>query len=412
MAHYFFRGRNAHGEPVQGELDAINAMVAADELARRGIIPTAITEQPINKPMFSLELILTWLQHGFGRVPLEELVMFTRQMYALTKSGIPILRAVHGLKESARSPQLHDALNTLQNDLENGKPISSSLQSYPSIFSSLFVAIVHVGENTGRLDEAFLQLNSYLQLEMDTRRRIKTALRYPTFVIIALCVAMTILNMFVIPSFAGIFSRFHAELPWATKVLLAMSTFFQHFWWLLLIALVALVFGLRYWVSTSQGRMVWHHYQLKMPIIGSILQRALMARFCRCLAMMLRSGVPINQAMHLVAEAVDNVYISAHIQAMRTGVESGESLLQTAVGSRLFTPLVIQMIAVGEETGQIDTLMQESAEYYEREVDYDLQTLTSKIEPILIVMVAIMVLILALGIFTPMWDMMRVFKGQ
>jgi MSHA biogenesis protein MshG len=218
--------------------------------------------------------------------------------------------------------------------------------------------------------------------------------------------------MFVIPSFAGIFSRFHAELPWATKVLLAMSTFFQHFWWLLLIALVALVFGLRYWVSTSQGRMVWHHYQLKMPIIGSILQRALMARFCRCLAMMLRSGVPINQAMHLVAEAVDNVYISAHIQAMRTGVESGESLLQTALGSKLFTPLVIQMIAVGEETGQIDTLMQESAEYYEREVDYDLQTLTSKIEPILIVMVAIMVLILALGIFTPMWDMMRVFKGQ
>lgn len=412
MAHFFYKGRNIQGDPVQGELDAASPTSAADELTRRGIIPTSITEKAIRQPLFSLEQLKVWLSHQFNQVKLEELVMFTRQMYSLTKSGVPILRAVSGLKANARSPLLKEALDTLQSDLEKGKPISASLQSYPSIFNTLFVSLIHVGENTGRLDESFLQLNNYLQLEMDTRRRIKTAFRYPTFVIIALGIALTILNLFVIPAFAGIFSRFNTELPWATRVLLATSSFFTHYWWFLLMVLIAGASGVRYWLSTAHGRMTWHRYQLKLPIVGSILQRSLMARFCRSMAIMLGAGVPINQAMRLVADAVNNVYIASYIQNMREQIEAGESFLQTALATNLFTPLVIQMIAVGEETGQVDELMEEAAEYYEREVDYDLQTLTAKIEPILIVMVAIMVLVLALGIFTPMWDMMRVFKGK
>jgi MSHA biogenesis protein MshG len=407
MPHYHYKGRDNQSNVVSGELDGANEMAVAEQLMRRGITPTALTEQNAKA-----SAALNWSLAFSKRVTLEELVMFTRQMYALTKAGIPILRAIHGLEEHARSDRFRQALATLKDDLGNGKPISVSMQAFPDVFSSLFVAIIHVGENTGKLEEAFLQLTRYFELEMETRKRIKTALRYPSFVLMALVVAMVVLNIFVIPTFATMFARFGAELPWATKVLLATSHFFVSYWVALLVGAGLTILAVRYWLKTAAGLLFWHRNQLRLPIVGSILQRALMARFCRSFAMMLRSGVPINHALSMVSEAVDNVHIGQHVREMRAGVERGESLLRIATNSHLFTGLVIQMIAVGEETGLVDQMIQEAAEYYEREVDYDLKTLTAKIEPILIVIVAVMVLILALGIFTPMWDMMRVFKGQ
>lgn len=408
MPRYHYKGRDSQGKQISGEQEAPNELALAEQLMQRGIMPTAVT--PAKTTMSSINL--NWSFAFKPKVSLEELVMFTRQMYALTKSGVPILRAIHGLEENARGDVLRRALATLKEDLGNGKPISVSMQAHPDVFSSLFVAIIHVGENTGKLEEAFLQLTRYFELEMETRKRIKTALRYPSFVLMALAVAMTVLNIFVIPTFANIFARFGAELPWATKVLLATSHFFISYWPALLVGTGLTVFAVRRWLKTATGMLFWHRYQLRLPIVGSILKRALMARFCRSFAMMLRSGIPINQALSMVADAVDNVYIGQHVRDMRSGVERGESLLRITTNSHLFTGLVIQMIAVGEETGMVDQMIQEAAEYYEREVDYDLKTLTAKIEPILIVIVAIMVLILALGIFTPMWDMMRVFKGK
>ncbi len=407
MPRFLVTARNADGVTVETEVDASTDMAAAEQLIRQGMTPITI------KPMATARNLRSSLSLFQSKhVPLPEMVMFTRQMYALVKSGIPILRAIHGLEETARSPSLHAALARIKEDLGNGRPLSAAMQAFPHVFNRLFVAIVHVGENTGRLDAAFRQLTDYFELEMETRRQIKTALRYPSFVLIAISVAMVVLNLFVIPTFAGLFARFGAELPWATRVLIATSTFMKAYWWLLLILLIGSVIGVRYYVSQPTGRMQWHQWQLRLPIVGSILTRALMGRFTRSFAMMLRSGIPVNQALSLVADAVDNDYIAHHIRQMRLGVERGETLLQNFLATGLFPELVIQMIAVGEETGQIDTMMQEAADYYEREVEYDLKTLTAKIEPILIVFIAGLVLILALGIFTPMWDMMRVFKGQ
>ena len=237
-------------------------------------------------------------------------------------------------------------------------------------------------------------------------------MRYPMLVLGFIVDAMFILNIFVIPTFANMFAKFGVELPLATRILLATSHFFVNWWWLLLLLGVAAVGGWSRWIKTTKGELTWHRWQLKLPLIGSIISRSLLARFARSFAMMLRAGVPLNQALNMVAEAVDNAFVAGRIREMRTGVERGESLLRTAAASQLFTPLVMQMFAVGEETGQVDELMQEAAEFYEREVDYDLKTLTSRIEPILLVIVACMVLILALGIFTPMWDMMRAVRGH
>lgn len=405
MAHFIYRGRDAQGRESRGELEAVSEMAAADILMRRGILPTELKAGKSSKSAIDWTLLLE------RHVRLEELVIFTRQMYALTRAGIPILRAMAGLAETTHSKPLKRALLNLGEELGNGRPLSSAMQGHPKVFSSLFVAIVHVGENTGQLEEAFLQLANYFELELETRKRIKTAMRYPGFVLIAIGIAMVILNIFVIPTFAGMFAKFGVELPLATRILLGTSHFFVHWWWLLLALVVGSSMGWRWWVKTPNGELTWHRWQLRLPVVGDIIERSLLARFARSFAMMLRAGVPLNTALTLVSEAVDNAWMAQCIREMRSGIERGESLLRTATQSHLFTPLVLQMVAVGEETGQVDDLMQEVAEYYEREVDYDLKSLTARIEPILIGIVAVMVLILALGIFTPMWDMMRVVRG-
>ena len=406
MPTYQYQGRNGRGEAVNGAVDAPNEMAAAEILMRRGILPTALRAGKAARRN------IEWSQLLEGGVDLEDLVMFTRQMYALTKAGIPIMRAIHGLAESSHNKPLRKALLALEAELGNGRPLSQAMQSHPRIFSSLFIAIIHVGENTGRLEEAFLQLSNYFSLELETRKRIKAALRYPLMVIMAIAIALVILNLKVIPVFASMFAKFGVELPLMTRFLLGMSALFVNWWWLMAAGVILIVGGWSYWIRTPSGRLIWGLWQMKMPIIGSIITRSLLARFARSFAMMLRAGVPLNQALSLVADAVDNAHVALRIRDMRSGVERGESLLRCAAASQLFTPLVMQMFAVGEETGQVEELMQEAADYYEREVDYDLKTLTARIEPILLVIVACMVLVLALGIFTPMWDMFSAVQGK
>lgn len=406
MGSFAYKGRDSQGNAVNGVVEAASELAAAEQLMRRGVMPTELKAGKARSAAIDWSLLLE------GGVKLEELVVFSRQMYALTRAGIPILRAIAGLEESAHSKPLKRALHALGEDLGNGRPLSSSMQAHPKVFSSLFVAIIHVGENTGQLEEAFLQLANYFDLELETRKRIKTAMRYPSFVMIAIGIAMVILNIMVIPVFAGMFAKFGVELPLATRILLATSHFFVHYWWLLLAILLGMIVGWRRWVATARGKLTWHRWQLRLPIVGTIIELSLLARFARSFSMMLKAGVPLNTALTLVADAVDNAWMAGQIRDMRGGIERGESLLRTAGASGLFTPLVMQMIAVGEETGQVDELLHEAAEYYEREVDYDLKSLTARIEPILIGIVAVMVLVLALGIFTPMWDMMRAVRGQ
>ena len=315
-----------------------------------------------------------------------------------------------GLIQNCSNKQLRLALVGVSGELTNGRGLSASLQLYPNVFSPLFVSMINVGENTGRLDEALLQLAHYYEKEMVTRKRIKEAMRYPTFVIVFITLAMTILNIMVIPKFATMFMRFGVDLPLPTRMLIATSNFFVDYWPLLLGLLFALLFGFKAWVGRSYGRERWDRFRLKMPLVGSIVNRAQLARFSRTFSLMLRAGVPINQSLALSAEALGNRYLELRLLEMKAAIEAGGNVANTAINSGVFTPLVIQMIAVGEETGRIDDLLLEVADFYEREVDYDLKTLTARIEPVLLLVVAGMVLVLALGIFLPMWNMLDVIK--
>ncbi|WP_285163457.1 type II secretion system F family protein [Shewanella goraebulensis] len=404
MPTYQYRGRNNQGAAVEAFIESANESSAADTLMSRGIIPLELREVKQSQP-FNLGSIFA------SKVSLEELQIFTRQMYSLTRSGIPILRAIAGLAETTHSQRMKDALNDISEQLTSGRPLSSAMNQHQDVFDSLFISMIHVGENTGKLEDAFIQLSGYIEREQETRRRIKSAMRYPIFVLIAITIAMVILNIMVIPKFADMFSRFGADLPWATKILMATSSLFVNYWHVMLVSLVAAIVGVRYWHHTEKGERQWDKWKLHIPAVGSIIERSTLSRYCRSFSMMLGAGVPMTQALSLVADAVDNSYMHDRIVAMRRGIESGESMLRVSNQSALFTPLVLQMVAVGEETGQIDQLLNDAADFYEGEVDYDLKNLTAKLEPILIGFVACIVLILALGIYLPMWDMLNVVKG-
>jgi MSHA biogenesis protein MshG len=402
MKRFNYRGRGAQGTILRGQVEALTQSAATDQLLRQGIIPLEIKLATHHRPSLTLDGL--WQRP----LPIEVLVIFCRQLYSLTKAGVPLLRAFKGLEQSASHLLLRSTLAEVTTELTNGHSLSAAMQQHPRVFSDLFVSMIHVGENTGRLDQTLLQLANYYQQEMDTRRQIKSAIRYPMFVMIAIGLAMIVLNTQVIPQFAGMFARFGVDLPWPTQVLISTSNLFVHYWPLMVIVMGTMWVGVRLWRKTPQGQQRWDLWRLKIPIIGSIINRALMARFSRTFALMIRAGVPLNQALKMAAEALDNRFLEQRLLDMKLGIESGSSIATTAANTDIFTPLVLQMIAVGEETGQIDELLLEAADFYDREVDYDLATLTARIEPLLLVVVSAMVLLLALGIFLPMWGMLDV----
>ncbi|ALS97006.1 type II secretion system F family protein [Lacimicrobium alkaliphilum] len=406
MARFSYKARSANGVLQDGSLEAADQATAAQILLNRELIPIDIRPQQEERQNQFFGQLLT------PKVKLEEMVIFARQMYSLSKAGIPILRAIGGLAESSGSRRLRQALKDVVEQLERGRNISSALNRHPQVFSPLFVSVVHVGENTGKLDEAFLLLSQYLESEQETRKQIKSATRYPMFVMIAIVVALVIMNLVVIPTFSSMFDRVGAELPLMTRFLIGMSNAFVNYWHLMLLATIAFIWMLRRYLKSDAGRLNWDRRKLRIYAIGNIIERSLLSRFARSFAMMVRAGVPLTHALTLVADAVDNRYMGKQILEMRKNIEKGEGLSRVCGESGLFTPLVLQMISVGEETGQVDELLTDVADFYEREVAYDLKSLTSKIEPVLIAIVAAMVLVLALGIFTPMWDMMSAYRGR
>jgi len=268
-----------------------------------------------------------------------------------------------------------------------------------------------VGEMTGRLDEVFLRLYEFLAFEKKMGEDVKSALRYPVIVLCALAAAMFIINIFVIPAFAKIFASFKIQLPLMTRVLLGTSDFFVTYWPLMIVSLIAAIVGARLYVGTPAGRYRWDRLKLHLPVVGDLLHKATLARFARSFALSGKSGVPIVQALAVVANVVDNAFLEARVLQMRDGIERGESVLRTAVSTGVFSPVVLQMVAVGEETGEIDALMTEVADMYEREVTIEVEGLTAKLEPILLVIMGVLVLILALGVFLPMWDLAGAARG-
>ncbi|HCX34428.1 MAG TPA: MSHA biogenesis protein MshG [Rhodocyclaceae bacterium] len=402
MAFYSYVGRDAQGLRIEGTLESASSALAADRLAASGVVPVEIVEAAP-----SAAALWQGVQERFSarRIGHLDVLMFTRQMYTLLKAGVPIMRALAGLQESAMNRAFAAVLKELRESLDAGLELSQALARHPAVFFSFYVAMVRVGESTGRLEEVFLRLFDHLEFQKFMREQVRSALRYPMFVMAAMGIALVVINLFVIPAFAKVFKGLRAELPVMTKLLIGFSDFTLAWWPVLLAGGAALVIAFRLWVRTKGGRLAWDRFRLHIPVAGKIVRKATLARFARSFAMAARSGVPLVQGLTLAAQVVENAYIGGRIEDMRMGVERGETILRTAIEAKIFTPVVLQMIMVGEESGALDDMMQEIAGMYQREVEYELKTLSAQIEPILIVALGVMVLILALGVFLPMWDL-------
>lgn len=402
MPIFQYKARVQGGELRQGKVDAPDAEAVADQLLSGGMTPIEISEaKEKSDPLESLRQRL----QAFESVPFDDLILFARQMYSLTKAGVPILRALKGLATTSRTPAMGRVLGEVCDDLESGRNLSGALGRHPKVFPALFGSMVQVGENTGRLEEVFDQIAGYLQQEKEIADRVKAALRYPTFVTIAIGVAIGFISLFVIPTFEKVFKGFGSELPLPTKIIMGISHFAVSYWPYILVAMVLTFFGLKRYINTKSGRMRWDSLKLRLPLVGSIIQRATLTRFSNAFAMSFGAGVPLVTALGLTAQAVDNMYVATKLNEIRNGIERGDTLTRSAAATGLFTPLVLQMLSVGEETGAVDEMLREVADFYEREVDYDLKKLSSAIEPILIVVIGGMVLVLALGVFLPMWNL-------
>lgn len=397
-------GRDQKGHKISGSLKANDTGEVASYLTKRHIIPIDIkkNEKSYEKILRDIENIL---QRGI--IPLPELLNFCREMAALTDVGISILDAIKQLSLTSSSRLFADVLSNIAEDLAAGKTLANALRKYPKIFTVIFCNIVEVGENTGDLNESFKQLCNYLENMINNRRRIAATTRYPTTVMIAAVTASIVINMVVIPKFTQMFQHFSIKLPLPTRILIAFSNFLIAHWQILLTALLAIIISIPYLLAKPKIRAKWDKYKLKIPIFGKIQMRIMISQFMWTFSLILRSGIEIIKGITLAGNSSGNVYFMQQIFVMREGLEKGENLSVSASKINLFTPAILQMIAVGEESGRLDDILQSINLYYEREIDYDIKRINELIEPLLLAMVGVMVLFLALGVYLPMWELVK-----
>jgi MSHA biogenesis protein MshG len=402
VAEFSYKGRASDGRLVNGRAAGESVDQVAQRLIATGVIPLEIAALGVVAGSLDFEKLGRRL--GLGRVTITDLVMFSRQMYTITRAGIPLLRGLRGMIASTHNAILHEALEDILESLEGGRDLAASFARHPQIFPTLYVSIVGVGEATGTLDKSFQRLTEYLTQEQKMHDSVKGAVRYPIIVMITIALAVAFLSTFVIPKFAPVFAQLKGDLPLPTRMLLGSSTLVREYWMYSIGVVAACVFGVRRYLATVDGRYKWDRFKLRIPVMGKLMYEAMLSRLNRSMAISLAAGMPMTQTLAVIARSSGNVFVSEKIRLLASSVERGESLHRSATASGMFSPLVLQMIAIGEETGALPELLDEAAGYYEREVDHAVKNLSSSIEPILIVVVGGMVLVLALGIFMPLWE--------
>jgi MSHA biogenesis protein MshG len=402
MPVFTYTGRARGGELASGLMEGDTPDGVAARLLGNGITPIQIAAARAES---SGDVTQALRRLGFGKPTTSDLVLFSRQMYTITKSGIPLLRGIKGLAASTHNAVLREILEEVLRDLESGRDLAGSLARHPKIFPQLYVSIIRVGEETGTLEASFRRLAGYLQQDQDMQDRIKAALRYPAIVMCVIAAAIAVLTMFVIPKFEPLFRQLGDHIPWPTLAIMGLSSFVQHYWYVVIGTLAAAAFATRRYLQTETGRFRWDTMKLRLPVIGKLVHEGSLARISRSLSISMTAGMPVIQTLKIIAQAAGNQYMADRVSRLREAVERGEPVSRAAASVGMFPPLVLQMLAVGEETGDISELLDEVAGFYEREVDYALKNLSAAIEPLLIIAVGGIVCILALGVMLPMWEM-------
>lgn len=408
MPNYIYQAINENGNTVSGTLEAESVEAANSILFSRGLIPSKINQEQGK----SGDNMWSQIMSATSTVKVSDLIIFTKQFRSMLSAGVPILRLLQVLEAQTESQGLRKALSTIIQDIRQGSSLSEALEKYPKIFSRLYCAMIKAGEVSGNVPGVLDRLVYIIEHETKVKADIKSALRYPLMVVIALGVAFIVLLTFVVPKFATLFSKAGLVLPWPTKFAMFLYSFLVNYWYLILTLIVIIIFSLVSYFKTSQGRFVRDSFLLELPIIGPLFKKAALSRFASIFAILQTSGVPVMQSLTILSTTIGNEAIARSFEYVRERIEEGAGISTPLKSAKYFTPMVIDMIAIGEESGNIDEMLREIAKHYDDEVEYAVKGLSDAIGPILIVGLAAVVGFFALAIFMPIWDLTKLATQQ
>ena len=405
MPTFRYRVRDRSGKAMAGTIEAPTIEIAGNRLYQTGYFPIAIEEESA-----SASLNLSDLWKRFQKVKLEELIVFSQQFSTLYKAGLPLLPGLRSLKEQTLNQKFKEILEEIGLQIEGGSTLFGAMSKHPDVFPVVYVNMIRAGETSGRLGESLDRFVALADRELRTRQRMKETTRYPKIVIFSVVIAFVVLLAFVIPRFAQIFAQFKTPLPLPTRMMIGTNNFFRNYWYLVLPAFVFIpILFIRY-IRTENGRIFWDRLKIRIPVFGRLFLIAALSRFTHTFVMLNKSGIPILQILEITSTTINNVMLSRSIEEISKKVREGRSLADAMRESKRFTPLVLQMVAVGETSGTLDEMLVRITEYYDLELENSIKKMTTYIEPALTLFMGVVVLFLALAVFLPWWNMASLFK--
>jgi type IV pilus assembly protein PilC len=408
MPTYRYDAINESGHTVSGALEADSFQTANAILSDRGLIPSKV----VLKKDDSRDNMWVKIKAMTGTVKTNDLILFTKQFRSMLNAGIPILRIMQVLEAQTESKVLREAISAIIEDIKQGSTISESFEKYPRIFSNLYCSMLRAGEISGNVPSVLERLIYIIEHEARIKSDIKAAMQYPLIVVIALGIAFFVLLTFVIPQFVAIFSSAGIELPLPTKIAVSLHLYIKNYWFLILGVIAATIVATTMYFRTPGGKVVRDSFLLSLPVLGPLFQKAAMSRFASIFAILQTSGVPVMQALTILSGTIGNAAISKQFDYVRDRIEEGAGIATPLKSAKYFPPMVIDMIAIGEESGNIDEMLREISKHYDDEVAYAVKGLSDAIGPLLIVGLAAVVGFFALAIFLPMWDMTKIATGK
>ncbi len=390
------------GKKSRGIIEADSGQTAKSIVDSRGLLPVSV--QKLGGRGSDLRLLFR------SSVKHEDLIIFTRKLLTLNRAGIPLLRSLGIIAADMDNLKLSDVVQSVRKSIEGGASFSQALESHAGYFPGLYISTIKAGEESGTMDIMLARALELMEREEKIKQGVREAVRYPIFVMFAMALAFIVVITFVIPKFAGMYSSYGADLPWATRLLITVNYIFSNYWPFLIIVLPALVTIIWRMRLTPWGKKGFDYAILSIPLMGAVIIKTILSRFCNILSTLLSAGIPLSQAMGILRTSIDNHHFSKVIEQMADNLLGGRDLVQPMRDSKYFGSMVVQMFSIGLESGSLETLLSETARHYDAEIEHDTKKLTGRIEPILTVLIAAAVLILALAIFMPMWNLISVFK--
>jgi len=398
MATFAYVGRTQQGTLRKGELTAKNRDEVVAVLRKQKILPTSIREKG------GAERVLSLPKFG-GGVNDKDLAVFTRQFSTMIDAGLPLVQCLEILASQTENKTLSTAVAQLRVDVEAGSTYADALKKHPKIFDDLYRSLVAAGEAGGILDTILNRLSKHIEKSMALKNKVKSAMVYPAVIVVVAVLVVSILLVWVIPIFAKMFSDFGGTLPAMTQVVIGLSQFAQHYWWIIGGIMLGIFFAIKWWYGTPAGRSMIDAFLLKTPVVGDLIRKSAVAKFTRTLGTLISSGVPILDGLAIVSKTAGNIVIERAIMTARQSISEGKTVSEPLGASKVFPPMVVQMIAVGETTGALDAMLGKIADFYDEEVDAGVSKLTALLEPALMVFLGVVIGFLVIAMYLPIFKM-------